>query len=144
MIFTSIFISTIFWTLKLENINIESIIKIFIPILGQTWWFISVYFALYLLAPYINKLIENINKIELERLIFIGLVIFVIWPSISIDGLIIPINKDSSYGLYNFIMLYIIGSYIRLYRDVLKINKYIYYDIYNQYDYFSSHKFIIN
>lgn len=130
VVFISISISVIFWILNLQSINMVSIIKTFMPILGQNWWFISVYFVLYLLTPYINKMIENISKIELERLIFIGILVFVIWPSISIGEIINPINVDSGYGLYNFVLLYIIGSYIRLYRDEIKINKYIYIIVY--------------
>ena len=130
VIVISIFTSLIFWIFKLENININNLVKTFMPIISQSWWFISVYFVLYIITPYINKLIEVLNKNELEKMILIGLIIFVIWPSISAGDLINPISEDGGYGLYNFILLYIIGAYIGKYKDTIKVSKYNFFFIY--------------
>lgn len=130
VIVISIFISLVFWIFKLESINISNIVKTFMPIISQSWWFISVYFVLYMTTPYINKLIDVIDKNELEKLILIGLIIFVIWPSLSAVDLINPINEDGGYGLYNFILLYIIGAYIGKYKNTTKVSKYNFFIIY--------------
>lgn len=130
VIFISIAISVIFWSFRLESLDIRNIVKTFMPIISQTWWFISVYFALYIISPYINKLIANLDKKQLEGLILVSIIIFVIWPSISIGDLINPINEDGGYGLYNFILLYVIGSYIGKYINYRKRNKYSYLMLY--------------
>lgn len=91
-------------------------------------WFINIYLLLYLLHPYINKVITNINKKQYTILIFICVFFFSVWSSILKPQGILNLNafvSDSGYGITNFIMLYLIGAYIRLYYDDKKMNKLI-------------------
>lgn len=78
------------------------------PIGSNSYWFISRYLFLYLLVPFINIFIKNTNsKMHLYLIIF--LVFF--WS----------ILQTFTRGYYNceslgwFILLYIIGSYVKLY-----------------------------
>ena len=79
--------------------------------LSGGYWFIKSYIILYLLSPYINVMLNNINKKNHEILIIISLLFFSIWPSFLNNA---PKN-DSGYGIITFIILYIIGNYIRKY-----------------------------
>ncbi len=76
-------------------------------------WFVVIYSILYLLIPYINKLINNLSEKELKTLIIINVVFFYIWFTIFTNTTI----KDGGYGIVNFINLYIIGAYIKKYKD---------------------------
>ena len=83
-------------------------------------WFVNIYVLLYILHPYINKVISNTNKKQHTILILICVFFFSIWSSIIKPHGIINLNtfvSDSGYGITNFIMLYFIGAYIRLYYD---------------------------
>lgn len=96
-------------------------------------WFINIYILLYLLHPYINKIISNINKKQYTMLIIICIFFFSIWSSILKPKGILNLSSfvsDGGYGITNFIMLYFIGAYIRLYYDDKKINKLILLIIY--------------
>lgn len=130
VIFTSVVISFISWVFRIESLNIGNLIKTFLPVVSQTWWFISMYIILYIISPYINNLIENIDKNQLKRLILLSLIIFVVWPSLSIGDLIKPINDDGGYDLYNFILLYMIGAYIEKYTIFKKEKRYLYLIVY--------------
>ena len=97
----------------------------FITQLLQPKWFIIVYIALYLLLPYINKVINNISRKEFNILIIISKVLFSIWPSFAFNINNTPTN-DRGYGIIHFILIYLIGAYIRKY-DILNKQKYQYF-----------------
>lgn len=77
---------------------------------SKTWWFIQLYFLLMFLSTPINKYIENASR---KSLIYtIGILLFINVYLGWIQG--IEFVKDG-YNLFNFIMLYMIGRYLRLY-----------------------------
>lgn len=76
-------------------------------------WFVVIYCILYLFIPYINKLINSLTKKQFEILLIINTIFFYIWPTFFTETTI----KDGGYGIINFINLYMIGAYIKLYRD---------------------------
>lgn len=76
----------------------------------RTWWFIQLYFLLMFLSAPINMYIENASR---KSLIYtIGILLFMNVYLGWIQG--IEFVKDG-YNLFNFIMLYMIGRYLRLY-----------------------------
>lgn len=77
---------------------------------SKTWWFIQLYFLLMFLSTFINKYIENASQKSLIYTIsiFLFMNVYLGW----VQG--IEFVKDG-YNLFNFIMLYIIGRYLRLY-----------------------------
>lgn len=87
------------------------LIKRFFPILRGVWWFYTVYFALMLLSPYINKMIDNLSEVDHKILLAILIVmqsvlpIFVDWKG--------QLGTNYGYSLIWFITLYISGAYLR-------------------------------
>lgn len=88
-------------------------------------YFVILYSALYVISPYINKLIDNLNKKQLRDCLVILLLIFSVW-SMSVDVLenikgttILGLSSIGMYGsqdgytIVNFILLYFVGAYIR-------------------------------
>lgn len=91
-----------------KNIGIVSFIKACFPITFSQWWFASAYFVLYLLHPFLNKLLHSIDKSLYQKLI---LFLVICWS-------IIPTFTTSSYesnSLLWFVTLYTIAGYIKLY-----------------------------
>ena len=89
-------------------------------------WFADIYILLYFLHPYINKVISNINKKQYTMLILICVFFFSIWSSILKPQGVLNLNtfiNDNGYGITNFIMLYLIGAYIRKYYEDKKLKK---------------------
>ncbi|MEN2768506.1 acyltransferase [Ornithinibacillus xuwenensis] len=80
-------------------------------------WFVGSYIALYLLTPYINKVLKSLTKKQYLRFLVIYIILFSITPTIFYY---ISYN-DRGYGVLSFIMFYAIGGYLRKYP--LKVNK---------------------
>jgi len=95
----------------IKNYNYLDILNcISISAIGE-YWFITNYLILYIFSDYINKFINAITKKQIENFIIITFVIFSLIPIIS-GGKIL--NNDG-FNFYNFIYLYIIGAYLKLY-----------------------------
>lgn len=89
-------------------------------------YFVILYITLYFISPYINILLENLDKKSFNKLMITLLVIFSIYPSLlelfnevtstSLLGLSTIGMYGSQYGytIVNFVLMYIIGAYIRL------------------------------
>ncbi len=107
----SIGLSLVCFLLIPESFSLINLINTLFPLLRQTWWFMSIYLILYLLSPYLNKLILNLNKLEYQRLLMILFFIIVIWPSLLIMR---PIDTNG-FSLISFILLYLLGAYLILY-----------------------------
>jgi hypothetical protein len=114
--FYSVVISAIFWLLKIEPITIKEILRTVFPLVMGRWWFISIYILLFLLSPFINLALSNMDKKVHEQLIIILLIFNVILPSLNYTYF-----QDGGYGIENFIFLYCVGDYIRKY-DIPKLN----------------------
>lgn len=114
----TLFYAVVIFTVALitgnETINFETIKTFLRTILDR--WFVTIYIILYLLAPYINKMIKYINKNNYRNLIIIILVFFSIWPTFWSKITV----YDTGFGIINFIILYLIGGYIKLYHDDFK------------------------
>lgn len=77
----------------------------------NAYWYVVCYLCLYLLSPFLNRLISNLNQKEHKRLIILLLFLFSFIPFITNQGTIV----NSGLTLVNFIMLYFIGSYLKKY-----------------------------
>lgn len=121
VLFYSIIISSLFWIIGIESISLGGILQAIFPITMQTWWFMSIYLVLYILTPYINKLLQVLSFKEFSGLLIVLLFIFVIWPSIPKFR---PIDIQGGYGLYSFIVLYTVGAYISKFYKDKTFNKY--------------------
>lgn len=76
------------------------------------YWFVKMYIVLYCLSPFINKMVSKLNRKQLKKLI---IVIF------CLCSVVVTITNQEffqnlrGYSLVNFVFLYLIGYYIRIY-----------------------------
>lgn len=77
--------------------------------LSDGYWYIKTYIILCLLVPFINIMLAHINEKDHRNLIVIIMVFFSIWPSFFSE----PPRNDGGYGIITFVLMYIIGSYIK-------------------------------
>ena len=85
-----------------------SIIKSLFPVSFSQWWFASTYFVMFLLHPYLNRLLLSFDKGQYQKFVVF---LFIIWS-------IIPTFTTSSFqsnDLIEFLMYYSIAGYIKLY-----------------------------
>lgn len=92
------------------SFNIKDLIKSMIPFWLGKRWFVRTYIILFLISPFMNRGLRELGKKPFENLIFIWILFFSIWPSFFPY----PPVTDDGYGIINFVLLYIIGAYIRL------------------------------
>ena len=91
--------------------------KALFPIIYDEYWFATVYVILYLLSPFINKLINVLERKEYYRLIMISSVLWIVIPSIT---------QETMYTspVIQFIIFYLIGGYLNKYKDCLLLKNF--------------------
>lgn len=119
--FYSVVISSIFWMAKIEPITAKQLVTTFFPLIFGRWWFITVYVMLYILSPFINLALNNMDKKLHEQLLIVLLIVNVILPSLKYTYF-----QDDGYSIQNFFFLYCVGDYIRKY-EIPKFNYIITY-----------------
>lgn len=110
-LFYSIIIALIFDITGLTNIDFLGFVKVFSPLEFPNLWFLVMYIALYLLAPYINILIEKLNQKEHRKLLILSFVMFSVIPTITYQNTF----RNDGFTLIHFIFLYILGAYLKKY-----------------------------
>lgn len=88
-------------------------------------WFVILYITLYLLSPYINKMIASLSRKELRKFVLIAFLLFSVYPTVVdvsaevIGSEWVGLSTIGAYGsqygyqIVNFILMYMIGAYLR-------------------------------
>lgn len=88
-----------------------------IPIISHRYWFLSAYFCLCILSPYINEYLEKISKERFKQMLIAAGTLFLILPTVfGFDQ-----TGDGGKGIVNMILAYLIGRYIGMYYKDVKI-----------------------
>ncbi|AGK55742.1 acyltransferase [Bacillus sp. 1NLA3E] len=114
------FFSTIIYILCIllgyTDFTFVSFIKSLFAVFFEQYWFVSLYFIMYILSPYLNRLIDHLNKKEHFNLLLILVLITTVWQFIYP---IANIGVASGYGLIYFLFLYLLAAYIRKYNFIM-------------------------
>ncbi len=96
-----------------ESISVGNTVQMLFPVLTKKYWFVNAYLALYLLSPFLNRLIHSISRVQFKYLLTVLLVIMVIRPTLLPRRM----AQDSTAGLsvFFFIVLYFISAWERIY-----------------------------
>ena len=96
-----------------DTITIGGILRSFFPVIFNHYWFITTFFGLLLLAPFLNILIVNMSFKMHSLIIIVGLFLFSIIPTFTIQT---PFNDELSW----FVFLYLLSAYCKKYDTILK------------------------
>lgn len=89
----------------------KQLLASWLPILTKQYWFVTVYFVLYLLSPYLNQLLRHLDNREVLYLLAILLLFNSILPTLlSKDMALNPVEGQS---ILWFITLYLSGAFLR-------------------------------
>lgn len=103
-------------------LTLRSIASSFVP----DSYFAVLFVVLYIVSPYINRLISHFTNKEFGRFMFICLAVFSIWPTfVDLSQEIIGVEwfglssigawgNQSGFNITNFILLYLVGAYLRI------------------------------
>lgn len=92
-----------------ETFSIIQFVKHIFPITFSQWWFLSAYFMLYLVSPFLNKLLNGLSQTDYLKL----LVILTLCWCITSTFLTVPIECNNFLW---FTYVYALSGYIRLYK----------------------------
>lgn len=84
------------------------------PVTHARWWFASSYFVLYLLSPFINRMLNSFGKKEYQRFLVLLFLCWCIVPTLFNQ-------KLESNPLLWFVFVYSLAGYVRLHADVAVI-----------------------
>lgn len=112
----------LFLILGRAEFSFSAMLEAFMPISFPAWWFAGTYFVLYLLHPFINKLLYALDKAAFQKMLMLFLIIWSVIPTFTTS------SYQSNFLLW-FVVLYSIGAYIKLYGLVEKFTAKHYYGI---------------
>lgn len=106
------------------DFSIFTLLKSSFPIIFELYWFITVYSIIYLMSPFINKLINSINRREFLSLLLLLLTVWSIIPTFTTYSLFgEPFGRS--------LIPYLFGIYLSKYKDNIfsKGNNSLYFSI---------------
>ena len=96
-----------------ESFSITSLVSCLIPITTGRYWFITIYFGMYLVSPFLNIAIKALDCKKHALLNVVLFVLMSVWSSLHPD--IAGMNSGGGWGLAWFVVLYFLGAWFRLY-----------------------------
>lgn len=119
VLFFSIIIYVTAITFNITEFSFVGIIHSLFPVFSHQYWFFSCYILLYILTPFINAMLKNLNDKLFKWLVAILVFFFYLLPIFSI----VFKQYDGSEGMsiIGFLTLYVFGAAIR--RFAFKISK---------------------
>lgn len=97
---------------------IEQLAKSLLPFISRKYWFYSCYVVIYIFSGFVERFISAINEKEFKTLLALMLIIFSVFPTFFYFEII----PDNGKGLVQMLMIYLIGRYIRIYKDEVTIS----------------------
>lgn len=107
--FYKIFIYLIFVIAGKEIISAKRLFEVLSPIIDLTTEFVSGFLVMFLFIPFLNIIIQHIDRQKHLSFISLSLLFFTIWD--QFPGVIVPLGYSTW-----FFVLYLIGAYLRNYQ----------------------------
>lgn len=99
------------------------------PVLSGVYWFVTMYIAMYILSPFLNKLLLSMDREAHLSLITVLVAVFSVWPTLFVLGdsfTYAGLDVASGCSAIWFVVLYCIAAYIRkYYSPSYKIKPYL-------------------
>lgn len=96
--------------------GVRLLISALAPTLRYAYWFITIYVVLYVCSGYLVMLIKSLNKSQVEKLILLSVLIFMIIPTFLLSW-------ESPFT--DLIPVFFLGLYIRIYQISDKFLKFL-------------------
>ena len=93
-----------------KEFHFSELFKRFLPISTGEWWFFSLYFIVYFMSPFINKILDGMKNNTIMLVGTAGVVVLCVIPQLLLwdDGL----GIDNGYSLIWFLFLFFTGAVI--------------------------------
>lgn len=118
VVFYTVTVSCIFAIGKPGSVGIKDFIKAILPF--DTYWYFTAYFCMFFFIPFMNFLMDRLQKDMAKKMICSIVILFSVVPTLFLRDLFLT---GSGYSALWLSMLYLIGAYIRKYDVTGLINK---------------------
>lgn len=115
--------------------SFDILLRSFFPISTKVYWFITAYTGLVLLSPFLNQLIQALNRNQHRMLLGTMFFLFCMAQYVYPNADTFQVGKG--YSLIWFFFLYFIGAYIKLYASNSQKESRIYFVKYLMYIFIS-------
>lgn len=119
--FYTLIITGLFAVFEPGSVGIKTIIKAFLPFASGPYWYFNSYFCMFFFIPFFNMLLEKVEKLWLDRLIFTIFLIFSFIPTLFQTDMT---KADYGFSPIWLALLYLIGGYIKKYNIADKISRF--------------------
>lgn len=115
----NLWLSTVFYTVAItsvsvamgwNSISVNGILDAMFPISRQQYWYLSSYFGLLLLTPFLNKSLTMVKKHEVITVLVPGILVVSIYPTLFSSD---PLSTHVGYSTIWLCILYLIGGWIK-------------------------------
>lgn len=104
--------------MPIRKISMKSLITSLFPTLFNEYWYFNSYLILFLFIPLINKAIKNFTRLQLIKVILFMLVVLSVLSSFTGRE---QLYVDGGYSPIWLMYMYIIGAFINLYGNIIKL-----------------------
>ena len=119
VIFYSFAIGLLFFIFSPERESLKGLLSELTPILSSKYWFYETYFVLVLISPFINKLIDSLQKNEFKKILLLLTMLWVVIPTFP------KIGQLQMSNLGWFVFLYLFAAYIRNFHEDFKKTQFV-------------------
>lgn len=116
-----------FYIMEPEAVEKWGILRAVFPVLNDTYWYFTAYFALFFFIPFLNYLVQSLEQQQMKRLLLSSVILFSVLPTIANADIF---RISSGYSASWLAVLYLAGAYICRYKNTTKNFKGIYVLIY--------------
>ena len=106
----SISLAAIVWIIDPASFSVEALISFLFPVSRGVYWYLSAYFGLFILIPFLNAAVNAISKEQAGRYLILTFVVFTVLPTIARYD---TFRVDDGYSTFWLTFLYVIGACIR-------------------------------
>lgn len=92
--------------------DMQELLAVFLPTIFEEYWFFTAYMVLMLLSPWVNLLLQSMNRQQLQRMLLCLTLLWIVCPTLL---------RQSMFGgeAGRFILFYCMGAYLNKYPDNL-------------------------
>lgn len=114
VVFYTIGITLLFNIFNPSSINNVDILKAFIPMMSNQYWYFTSYTGMFFFIPLMNHVINTMEKKKIEVLLVSSIILFVIFPMFLLAQFD-PFYIIDGYSMIWLMTLYLFGAYFRKY-----------------------------
>lgn len=96
-----------------ESFAVKDLIRAALPVATSEYWYVNAYTALFFVIPWVNKLIRNLTKKELNQLIIVLFCVFSVYATFATAVGSDPFSLIGGYSFIWLLVLYVVGAWIK-------------------------------